>query len=59
MFRKDVTELVSQPYESASKEIHTISQQLIKSQLLVQVFERDLFFCITSSKVSGFLRIVN
>lgn len=39
IFRKDITELVTQPYESASKEIHTISQQLIKSQLLVQVFE--------------------
>ncbi|GIX69845.1 hypothetical protein CDAR_17861 [Caerostris darwini] len=36
MLRKNVVELVTQPYESASKEIHTISQQLIKSQLLVQ-----------------------
>ncbi|XP_054713440.1 biogenesis of lysosome-related organelles complex 1 subunit 3-like [Uloborus diversus] len=34
--RKNIVELVTQPYESASKEIHTISQQLIKSQLLVQ-----------------------
>ncbi|KAG8193918.1 hypothetical protein JTE90_011473 [Oedothorax gibbosus] len=34
--RKDMVELVTKPYESASKEIHTISQQLIKSQLLVQ-----------------------
>ncbi|GBL90453.1 hypothetical protein AVEN_179389-1 [Araneus ventricosus] len=36
MLRKNLVELVTQPYESASKEIHTISQQLIKSQLLVQ-----------------------
>ncbi|KAG8198594.1 hypothetical protein JTE90_026492 [Oedothorax gibbosus] len=36
MLRKDLVEFVTQPYESASKEIHTISQQLIKSQLLVQ-----------------------
>lgn len=34
--RRDIVELVTQPYESATKEIHSISQQLIKSQLLVQ-----------------------
>lgn len=34
--RKNIVEYVTQPYESASKEIHTISQQLIKSQILVQ-----------------------
>ncbi|XP_035204375.1 biogenesis of lysosome-related organelles complex 1 subunit 3-like isoform X2 [Stegodyphus dumicola] len=34
--RRNIVELVTQPYESASKEIHNISQQLIKSQLLVQ-----------------------
>ncbi|XP_042910108.1 biogenesis of lysosome-related organelles complex 1 subunit 3 isoform X2 [Parasteatoda tepidariorum] len=36
VLRKNIVELVTQPYESASKEIHNISQQLIKSQLLVQ-----------------------
>lgn len=34
--RKDLVEIACQPYQTASKEIHTISQQLIKSQLLVQ-----------------------
>lgn len=59
MLRKDVIELVTQPYESASKEIHTISQQLIKSQLLVQVFERGLFYYKTSRKITCFSRMGN